>query len=220
MTENAAEVSRANQVIGGRTISDLLNFPVQRGFLKNLSNNRTLEFLLNPAQFEDSHAANYSMHGSPGLSHRRLQYTGNENVRIPMDLIFDEIIFRERRSSNTFLPTDLNAENRSVEAGKEVERHRRILMEFQYPRKGKRLAQASPPPLLFHWPGMFNMRVRLFNTTFRYLQFQVGKTLPRVLVASILLVEDPLERIFSENMVRQGTFRSSGSSNSPQQGAF
>lgn len=195
--------------------ADLFQPKLQRAFLINLSNSRKVEFLFNPSDWEDAYKANYARHGSVGLSHERMQFTGNPNTVIELPLVFDQVVFDERRRQGILRPTT-GSGGPGVQAQNDVENKRRQFLEMIYPRRAQKLATASPAPVLFVWPGMINMRMRLTEVRFRYQMFQIGTLLPRVMVATVTLEEEPLGRIYAEDMLRMGTWRPWGASNRPR----
>ncbi len=180
------------------SIRDVLSPRIVRGYLQNLATNQTNEFLFNPAELEESYKPNYVRRGSVGLSHQRLHYVGNENTKIPLTLVFDQLVFSERRGVGG-RPTSTSRND--------VEFWRRSLLALVYPRRARLLSNAAPPAALFYWPRMINMRVRVMSLVFRHIQFETGLPKPRIMIAQIELEEEPLERIFSEDMLRKGTIR-------------
>jgi len=193
-------------------IDQYLAVKVERGFLQNIESGLLIEFMFNPVQFEESYQAAYVRHKSPGLSHQPLHFVGNANTSIPLELIFDQLVFNERlgRNENAVqLPPSVWPQN-------DADAWRRNLIALILPRKNQRITHASPPPVFFYWPGFINMRVRVMTLKFRHVLFATGRPLPRILVASIQLEEEPLGRLYSEDMIRTGTFRSWGTSSRPQ----
>ena len=89
----------------------------------------------------------------------------------------------------------------------EAENFRRLLLEMIYPRRAQKLAAASPPPIMFYWPNMISMRVRVMRLSFQHKLFQVGSAAPRLYLARVELEEEAMDRIYSEDMARSGTFR-------------
>ncbi len=194
-------------------LRDLLGVKVEKGFLQNLDNGQINQFLFNPVQLEERHKPKYVFHPSPGLSHERMQYVGNKNVVIPLELIFDELVFARARAAAGISRFDVQGTQilEGIRTGNDVEIWRRRLMEITYPRRNRgSILQSSPPPVLFNWPGMFNMRVRVTDLRMRTVQFKTGRPAPRIMIANVVLTEEPCGRLFSEDMMRLGTFRAWG----------
>lgn len=187
------------------TLYDYLSPQMSRAFLLNLENNQKFEFLFNPDTLEENYEPKYTRHSSIGLSHERMQYVGNKNTKIPLEVVFDQLVYDERDIVDSIF--DEIGGGPEVRPQNVVERRRRELLELIYPRKGSSLVSASPPPVLFHWPGMINMRVRITSLKFRHRMFAAVTLMPRIMVAQIELEEEPLERIYSEDALRNGTYR-------------
>lgn len=196
------------------TLQDLLKIPVVRGFLQDLEGGRNTPFLFNPAQFRESYKPVYARLTSPGLSHRRMQFSHMENAKIPLRLIFDQAVFNERKSSSS----TAQGGALSVEQGpqNDTEGVRRRFLEMVYPRRSQRIRSAAPPPLLFYWPEMIAMRVRITNLQFGHILFTSGTPLPRIMTVDVDLEEEPMSRIYSEDQFRSGTFRPWAASSIPR----
>lgn len=190
-----------------RRLSDVLNLRVVRGSLQNLETAERREFLLNPTELEEVYRTNWVKHRSPGLSHSRIQFGSGENAVIPLTLFYDQLMVNGTRTIPDLDPEEL-------ESGREyeVENHRKFLLSLCHPRRSQRIMAASPPPVLFSWPGMIRMRVRIEEIRFRHIMFKSGTPRPRIYVAEISMFEDPVDRIYSEDVRNQGTLRSSASS--------
>jgi len=181
-------------------VRDFLGIRVDKGFFQNLDTGDIATFLFNPSQVEERHSPKYVFHGSLGLSSERMQFVGNKNDAFSMDLIFDQLVYDRQRAAGEL----------GIGAG-DVEIWRRTLKSYCYPRRSQGLGQASPPPILFHWPGLLNIRVRLTDLTLRHVQFKSGSGSPRIMIASVVLTEEPCGRLFSEDMMRLGAHRPWGS---------
>ena len=200
-------LQQTNVLSNNAKIQDVLSIRVVKGFLKNLENGRTNGFLFNPSEFEEAYEARYARHSSVGLSHQRMQFVGNTNARITMDLIFDEIVYRDQRKRGLRRVITGSGDASTRAQNDDVDSWRRRFFEFLYPRRTQRLSSAAPPAVLFHWPGIISMRVRVTSVRFRHVQFGVGVPLPRIMIASVELEEAPLERIYSEDAIFKGTIR-------------
>lgn len=175
-----------------------LNIKTERGYLStNLGRNsdRVLEFPLNPTVLREVFNARYKRFSSPGYSSQHLHFLGNDNVKIPLELYFDQLILTQRGSTK-----ELNNSN-------EVNEARKFLISLIYPRRSRSIRAASPPSVTFHWPNMITMNVRVMKVEFEHRLFQIGTLLPRIMVAKLQLEEEPSERIYSSDALRMGTLR-------------
>jgi len=183
------------------SLRSILGGRIDRGFLTNLDNGRENPFLFNPSELREKYRANYARHGAPGLSYERLQFLGNPNTLIPLTLVFDQVVFNERKGGTGAAPGG------GIVAENDVLAYRQRLLELIYPRRGQRLATASPTSVLFVWPGMISMRVKIIELEFRHVEFQARRPIPRIMVAQVNMEEDVESRIFSEDMALHGTLR-------------
>lgn len=177
-----------------------------RGSLTNLENQRRLDFQFNPVQLRESYRAQYARHGSMGLSHERMQFTGNKNWVSSIDLIFDELVDRERKQENPSLDRRPNG-NARLSPPNYPTRVRRQFLEMMYPRRSQRLSQAAPPQVLFIWPGWISMRVRITAVDLAALHFQNVDPVPRIITVKVTLEEDVDRRMYSEEQFQFGTQR-------------
>ncbi len=187
------------------SLGKILGVQPQRGALLNLDNQREVQFLFNPTQLNETHEAVYTRKTAPGLSHERMMFSHNKNLVIPLDLVYDELVFNERQRGKR--PVQF------VAARNNVDYVRRELMAMVYPRRSQKLITASPPQVLFSWPGLFSMRVRVTKARFRHVFFQNGIPLPRIIRMTVTIEEDVAERMFSDQMQRFGTMRPWATSN-------
>lgn len=197
-------------------IVDALGKTVERGFFRNLDSGRQETFLFNPEGFTESYEARYARLAAPGMSHERMQYTGNRNARIPLSLYFDQLMINERRGSNEPPRVANRVSASDVPTVNDVEKWRRFILSLVYPRRGQQLRSASPPPVLFVWPTIISMKVRITSARFRHVLFKVGTPSPRIMVAEIALEEEPERRMYSDDMLTFGTVRPWASQNRPR----
>lgn len=192
----------------GPSILDVLSYRAEKVFLANLDTGDRLDLVVNPAELRERYAANYARLQSPGLSHEPMQYTGSPNAKIPLVAFFDQILIEESKNpSNRSVKERKTPGQRSDEPPFEVEVARRFMISLVTPRRGQRLKSVSPPPVLFVWPGMIEMRVRVTDVEFGHVLFEVGRPRARAYTVSMGLEEAPLRRITSEDVFRLGTFR-------------
>lgn len=184
-----------------------------KGFLSNLSEaGQRVTFLFNPVQFTESYEAMYARKASPGLSHERLQFLGNKNARIPLDLVFDE--FHMRR--NDIEPSEEAGEGTFVAARTKIAEVKRFFLAALYPRRSQRLLTASPPALLFVWPGEISMRVRVMKVQFKNTMFASRTSNTRRMTVSVDLEEDVEQRIYSQAIFGYGGARPWATSDRPR----
>ncbi len=160
----------------------------------------TQDFLLNPEVLEEKYKGNWAQPQSFGLSHRRMHFTGNENAVIPLTVYFDQLILNER-GTNDFAQA-LGGD----EALLTSDEWRLFLISLTYPRRGQTILSASPPRVLFVWPAIIDMEVRVTDLNIRHILFDTRTTGTRAFVATMNLVEDRRDkRIFSQDVRRRGT---------------
>lgn len=201
---------------GTTSLADILQRKVERAFLQNLHTGRSETFLVNPSTLDESYEARYKRHGSIGLSHERLQFVGNTNVKWPIEVFFDQLVFENRKARTGV--SKKGDKTRHTNEPNDVERWRRFLISLVYPRRAQRLPQASPAPVLFFWPGMISTRVRVMKVSFSHALFETGTPRARAYTARIMLEEEPLERIFADDILESGTFRPWAASARPRRG--
>lgn len=194
-------------------IEKYLRVKLERGYLQDLETGELMTFLLNPEKFKETYKANYARLESPGLSHKRLHFTGCENADYPLTLYFDQLIYVERRGTRSGLLTNLAAEAQSVfnsSIPNDVEQWRRFAMSLVTPRRSDRLASASPSPVLFYWPGMVQTTVRVTEVSFEHSIFECsGKPRARAYTLEIKQEEDVPAgtRLYADDVRRHGTMR-------------
>lgn len=211
-------VSTASHVVQtNRTLRDFLKVRVDKAFLQNLDTGETAEFLINPAELDEAYEAKYRRHGSLGLSHERLQFVGNTNVRFNLQVLYDQLVF-DGRTQRTVAGqvTEVGRSSRHSDTPNEADKWRRFIQSLLYPRKAQKLPSASPPPVLFFWPNWISMRVRLMKASFRHQLFMSGTPRPRIYTATLVIEEEPMDRIFSEDIQRTGTNRPWAASSGPR----
>lgn len=187
------------------SLRDYLDVKLDRAYLTNLDsdNQETKTFLINPAELEESYPTNWVRHSSPGLSHEPLQYMGSKNAQIPISAIFDQFTVNQE-APGLSLGT-LAIRNQDVDIATEVEDWRMFLMSLNTPRVEMTIGSASPPPVLFVWPGLIEMRVRITDLRFRHMMFYSGRPRTRVFVADFTMEEDvPDGRRLTSLSVRVG----------------
>lgn len=196
------------------SLTNILGKQPERGFLVNLNTGEVRSFLLNPETLTERYRANWATPQPFGLSHRRMHYTGGENTEIPLTVYYDQVIMDGRLNKTTILgplredQADDVGETFDTRTPLTVDDWRRFLLSLIAPRKGQTISSASPPSVQFYWPDIIDMRVRITEIEFRHTLFKTGTSRARAFFANMRLIEDVGdERIFSEDVRRQGTDR-------------
>lgn len=193
------------------SLHDLLSVKVEKAYLQNLDTGQLEPFLFNPEEFEERYRANYARHESLGLSHQRMQFLHGSNPQINLEVTYDQLVVDNRnRSTLERLPSEASIND--------AEKWRRFILSLLPPRRSRILKSASPPPVLFVWPGMISMRVRLTFARIRHRMFATRKPRARLYVASLVLEEEVLERYYSSDVIRRGTYRPWATSNVTRSG--
>jgi hypothetical protein len=169
-----------------------------RGFLLNLDTNDKVDFQFNPEQLEETYKARYANMEVFGLSHQPLHFLGNENAAISLDLVFDQVVAATRRGTRDLSETD---------GVTDIDQVRRTLVSFLYPLRLGSGVSASPSPILFSWPRMAAMRMRILSVNLKHTMFEVGIPRSRRYVAKVEMAEEPLARMYADSVKNQGMIR-------------
>lgn len=158
-----------------------------------------LLFQFNPTQLRERIRVDYGMTLPFQGSHEISTYTGTRSERIPLDLfytVFDgKVSGAERRFPDLtrFPATDQTAE--SALAGPE-----RFLKSLCYAAKD----DAAPPTVVFDWPTILRMFVRVESLDIGFDHFDHPKLRGLTLVASMVLREElPIDHRLTLESVRQ-----------------
>lgn len=177
---------------------------VEKAWIGNLSTGESVPLIVNPGRLQEPYKANYARIVSPGLGHQRLQYSGSPNVAFTLNAYFDQILIEQNKNQGSIK----NAGNfiQHTDDPDEVEAARRFLISLVTPRGGSRLRSVAPPPVMFVWPGMIEMRMRVMGVTFDHLVFRVGRPRARAYNVAIMLEEaiPTGRRLRSEDIYRPG----------------
>lgn len=212
-----SSVYQINVGTNTKTVPDIGQYfrrPMQRGFFVDLSTQEKRSFLINPEKFTETYGAKWAKLDSPGLSHSHLQFVNGINTDIPLDLYYDQLIYTARNNSannasqaTSTLPQTITPDASEVT---DVETDRRFLASLVAARQSDQLISASPPPVLFVWPGLIQMRVRMEKVSFNHETFDAsGFPRARIFVAKVTITEEvpPGQRIYSSDVRKYGMIR-------------
>lgn len=188
----------------GTRLRDVLSVNPERGYLQNLHTGTLFHFLFNPNTLKERYEARYKRHQSAGLSREQLHYLGNPNAKFPIQLVFDQLVFSQRKGINSRAKLKDGNDSEPVN---DVDTWRRFLISLLYPRRAQSIKAASPPPVLFYWPNMISMQVRIMRAEIEHIQFEAKTTKPRIMIANVDIEEDAPKRIYSEDLITYGTNR-------------
>lgn len=188
---------------------------MDRGFLTNLDGPRSLPFLFNPVSLKEKLKGVWTRLTSPGLPYERLQYDHHENWTTDLELYLSQDVFEARDPNAAATRRAALTRRRGPSPPpprrvSNVEEWRRYLAELNYPRRGTgNVKSASPPAVLFVWPKILSMRVRVIEVDLEHLAFFAPTPSTRRLAAVVHLEEDVPEgqRIYSEDMAQDGFMR-------------
>ncbi len=187
-----------------RLIESALGVKVEKGSLTNLDDagqDASRPFLFNPTELEENYGGRWARLDIPGLSYQPLQYLGGQNPTFPLTLYVDQLAYEVQR------PRGQRPIVETLTDTSDAEEYRRFLVSLSASRPGETIAAHSPPPVLFTWPGMISMRVRVLTVRLRHLQFQSGSARARIYTADIMLEEDAQGRITNQDVLARGMFR-------------
>lgn len=201
------------------SLSDVLGIPVTKSFLVDLTTGEAKDFLFNPAELTEVFGVNWNMFTSPGLSHKRPQFVDCDNMEWSMTALFDQLYYEQGKVGAP--PTNgPNTSTINLATGglpSEVEDWRNFLLSLATPRRvpagGKnRIAAASPTPVHFEWPGLVSTTVRIKGGTLKHTMFAQGTARVRIYSVDLKVFEDPAERMYADEVRKNGTIRSWASS--------
>lgn len=159
----------------------------ERMHLVDLRTGEDRTAFFNPSQLEEQVSVNYARQTIPGLSHQPLQYVNTNNHGIELDLY---------------------AAGHSVTERQLMDDWRRFLLSLCYASESADSIQnGAPPSVLFIWPRVFSMRIRIMSVRIVHKDFVIGGETRRW-AAAISFEEDRSARITSEEVRRLGTRRS------------
>ena len=161
-----------------------------RGSLTNLATGEFREFRANPEKFKRQITADYTRVSVPGLSHKRLQYTGTNNPTVQLNLFHHELI-----EADIQVPLDADLF---------------FLESLIYPQQGQGVPSAGTPEVLFVWPRVISLRAVVTSVNFDYQRFATTDGRAIQAVAELTLEEYRIRRITSDEVRQSGPFRGEG----------
>lgn len=179
---------------------EVLGKRVERGYLHNLETGRTQEFLFNPQKLTETYGGSWVRHEVPGLSYQPLVWMGGLNATFPLTLVFDQATFTERNGGP------------NVNGVRGAESFRRFLISLTQGNQGQLIKATAPSPVLFYWPEMISMRVRVLTVSITHEMFEAGTPRPRYYVAEVEMEEDAQDRVYADDIINDGTLRAARAS--------
>lgn len=137
------------------------------------------QVLFNPTTFSFSVVANYSTLTAPGRPVQSLHYINTENIKVPLQLFYDEFMADEQHATQPSTPDprrDLDlVQNRTKSEGvlsrsskfDSIYDFKKFLLSLVYP--DKRTFQ--PPTMTFAWPGFVLLRGIIRSVNFSFSSF-------------------------------------------------
>lgn len=161
-----------------------------RVIIGDLETGESLQALYNPAKVEATIEVNFTRLTIPGLSHQILQFIHTGNLAVSFTLGFD---------GNS--QDDVDAAD-----GQDM---RNFLHSLTLQRKSaSSVASGSPPRVLLYWPNLYQIVCQL--VTMKEIHDFFDPTMAPVIFAVELKVEENRQtRLFSEDVRRSGTLRTS-----------
>lgn len=184
-------------------LGDVLGRTPARAYLQNLDTGKSAEFLFNPTEFTERYRANYARKTSPGLSHKPLHFVDCDNPTFSMTAVCDELVYARRMGKVSASDLPPRSDDDSPRNAAEW---RVFMISNTTPRRSQVLKSASPAPLLLYWPKLLSVRVALVSAEIVHAMFDYTGA-PRVFVAALEFEEDVQDRLFADEVLRQGTFR-------------
>lgn len=179
--------------------------------LTNVETGLALSAQYNPEELDEQLEADYKRLAVQGLSHEPLQYIQTKNLKIEMELGFDE-------TSTDLIAVSIPAQPQLGAHNPQPEKYgaqttpaymRRFLQSFMYARKegGDGILGAGTPRALFTWPGLFSVESKITKLSFKHKRFNLA--LKNVIfTVKVSLEESRMTRIYSEDLLARGTERS------------
>jgi len=140
---------------------------IARGALVNTATAEVQEFHFNPKQINASIAPVYNRIPGLGSSSQRMHYGYTKNPTFNIDLFMDRQMLLERQGSGEISESD------EFTADTLMEDLQKFLLSLVYPlgRQNDPIRRA-PPRVLFLWPNIIEMPVRVTSEQFNYTKFK------------------------------------------------
>lgn len=161
----------------------------ERMSFTNLATGETWEAPLNPTELDEALKANWEELAVLGLSHKVQQYTGTDPHGFAFTIRCDAYA---------------GGQNRLVENLA----FRRFLISLFYSRRGSQdVIGGAPPRFLFIWPSFITLTCNIHSANIKHRLFtDAGQ--PRLFDAEISIKEIRDVRLYSEDVISEGTLRS------------
>ncbi len=157
----------------------------------NLSNGRTLEAFFNPTEFEENVKPEYAKIKTLGNSHEIHQYQGTTSHGFSFDMSFSAFDDQGARLDDVAFA-------------------RKFLLSLCYSsRSAKTISQGTPPRVLFVWPSVVSISSLIQSVRIKNTDFAKNGRITRF-TATVSLDEVRDERLYAEDVLANGTLRSSG----------
>jgi hypothetical protein len=148
-------------------------------YIHHIKSGATMSAQFNPVSVSEQFSASYERLSVLGLSMRPLQYTGNDNPRISMELRFDGRSIRDlsppgNAGFQTLLTVGNVPANKVNSGSVRTELARRFIVACLYPSEGAQdVSGGAPSRLIFQWPRMYSAVVRLLNVKHEHSRFSI-----------------------------------------------
>jgi hypothetical protein len=223
-------VQQFNGVSGqvASTAANLMNtlgIFVQKAFLTNLDTGESKDFLFNPDQLEEVFGVKYAFHESVGMSHARPQAVVGLNARWTLNAIFDQLQYGVGSPAARLATSAAGAATGGIatipshdgggllsNGPSDVEDWRNFILSLcSFQRVpaggGNKIRSQAPTVIHFEWPGFISTSVRIETAKFTHTMFRSISARPRIFTASLSIFEDPAERLYSDDVRKNGTLR-------------
>ena len=152
----------------------------------NLRSGRSIQVQYVPTELKETFGASYAKLAVPGLSHELLQFSNGQNFAFQASFAMSGL----------------------VDAEVPLMEQRRFLMSLVTPsRSAGSVKNGDPPDVLVDWPGLYLLTCKLIKCDGSMTLFApTGE--PTQYTAACSFEEARIERLYSEDVVRNGTLRS------------
>lgn len=156
--------------------------------LVNMVTTDSLEVQFNPEQLTEVLGANYAKLTVPGLSHQRKHFVYTEEPAYSFDLF------------NNSLDSGYNG----LTAMQAIRSDRRFLYSLVHPWRSDGIARGGAPRVLFIWPQLVSLPVKIMKLSFKYTQFNKNAA-PCAWTCGVQLEVDRDAFVSMEDILNEGT---------------
>lgn len=167
--------------------------------LVNIDKATSIEAQFNPTEIDEELAVLYNRLQVLGLSHQPMQYQGTGNHQFSFELAFRA------------------ADNQGKNLLADVYARRNFILSLCYP--SRQPATGAPPRVLFIWPGLASLTCKITSVRGKHTFFN-KKAFPVYFAMQIGVEETRDVRIYSEDVLNNGTNRPATAATSAQTAAF